>query len=206
MARRPSWARRLARRGARRWLAALLAAGTVGGGLHLVLTRPAPDDVPVLVATRELPLGSTMSASDVEVVMLPPRAVPATGLSAAADATGQVLAAPVVEGEMLTQSDLRTSGLLSGMPSGTVAVFLPVQDAAVASAIGSGDVVDVRSPVDGSTVADAARVLQSLSTGGATGLWLVVDPSTAGDLAAARGADPLGATLLVALRSDSTGE
>ena len=140
------------------------------------------------------------------MVRLPPRAVPASGLRDAADATGQVLVAPVVEGEILTGSDLRTSGLLSGMPSGTVAVFVPLQDAAVASAAGAGDLVDVHSPVDGSTVAAAARVLRSLSSADATGLWLAVDPDTARGLAAARGADPLGAALLVALRADDTHE
>lgn len=204
--RRSAWRSSLARRGVRRWIAALLAAATVGGALHLVLARPAPDDVPALVAARALPLGAVVGAGDVEVRMLPPRALPDSALRDPTDAAGEVAVAPVVAGEVLTRSDLRTSGLLSGMPPGTVAVFVPLQDVAVAAAVRAGDVVDVHSPVDGSVVADGSRVLRSLTDGDATGLWLAVDPPTAAALAAARGADPLGAALLVALRAQEARE
>lgn len=182
-----------------------MAAATVAGALHLVLNRPEPDDVPVLVATRTLPVGATVGDDDVAVELLPPRAVPSAALVDPQQALDQVVGAPVVQGAILTEVDLRTSALLEGMPSGTVAVFVPLQDAAVPGASTPGDLVDVHSPVDGSLVAEQVRVLRA-TTGETPGLWLAVDAATSRSLATARGADPLGAALLVALHGDATRE
>ncbi|WP_083652720.1 MULTISPECIES: SAF domain-containing protein [Serinicoccus] len=182
----------------RRWLAAALAAITVGGSLHLVLTRPQPDEVPVVVAARQLAVGTTLSARDTELRHVPPDLLPEGFLSAAPE-VGASLAVPVQAGEVLTTADLRTSALLDGL-EGEVAVWLPVTDAAVATATVAGDRIDVHSPVDGDRVARGALVLRP-GTGEEPGLWVAVDEGTAGDLAAARGADPLGAALLVAVRA-----
>ncbi len=182
---------------ARRWVAAVLAAAVVGGGLHLVLSRPGPEDVPVVVATRMLPVGAGLREGDTEVRRLPPTALPAGALDHP-PAEGARLAVPLQAGEVLTGGDLRTSGLLEGLP-GRVAVFVPLGDGVVAEALAAGDEVDVHSPVDGTVVAEEALVLQARA-GEAPGVWLAVDESTAGALAAARGADPVGAALLLALR------
>ncbi|MFK5581986.1 SAF domain-containing protein [Serinicoccus sp. LYQ131] len=194
-------ARRWSTPGLRRVAAAVLAGVTVAGGLHLVLGRPAPDDVPVVLAARQLSVGQVLDAADVEVVLLPPRARPAGALTDLGAAHGARLVTPVGAGEVLTSSDLRTTGLLAGMPPGTVAVFVPLADEAVALAATPGDLVDVHGP-DGAVVAREGLVLRSPQPG-TSGLWLAVDTGTAQELAGARGADPLGAALQVALRPPS---
>ena len=182
---------------ARRWAAAGLAALVVGGGLHLVVSQPRPEDVPVVVASRGLPVGAPVREGDVELRHLPGSALPEGALQdvPAGDARAAV---PLQAGEVLSAADLRTSALLEGLP-GRVAVFVPLGESAVAEAVGAGDEVDVHSPVDGSPVAREALVLRT-RVGEAPGLWLAVDEVTATGLAAARGADPAGAALSVALR------
>ncbi len=182
----------------RRWLAAALAALTVGGSLHLVLQRPGPGEVPALVAVRDLPVGTVPRAADTELRHLPPDALPA-GVLTERPPAGAALAVPVQAGEVLTGADLRGSALLDGLAD-VVAVYLPVADAAVAQTAGAGDRVDVHSPVDGAVVAREALVLRSTSAQ-SPGLWVAVDEPTAAALAAARGADPLGTALLVALHA-----
>lgn|GEM_PF-6024856 len=189
--------RRLSHASVRRWLAAALAAVVVGGGLHLVLSQPRPEDVPVVVATRLLSVGTPLGPGDTELRHLPPDALPAGALTTAPTGSAH-LAVPLQQGEVLTRADLRTSGLLAGVDD-AVAVFVPLADAAVAEATGAGDEVDVHSPVDGAVVARQALVLQA-RTGDQPGLWLAVEEDTAAGLAAARGADPLGAAMLVAVR------
>ncbi|WP_299518645.1 SAF domain-containing protein [uncultured Serinicoccus sp.] len=182
---------------ARRWVAAGLAALVVGGGLHLVVSQPRPEDVAAVVAARALPVGAPLGEGDTELRHLPESALPAGALRElpAGDARAAV---PLQAGEILSAADLRTSALLEGLP-GRVAVFVPLGEAALAEAMGSGDVVDVHSPVEGSVVAREALVLQ-VRGGEAAGLWLAVEEDTAVGLAAARGADPVGAALSVALR------
>ncbi|ANS78778.1 hypothetical protein SGUI_1382 [Serinicoccus hydrothermalis] len=186
----------------RRWLAAVLAATTVGGSLHLVLGRPQPGEVPAVVAVRTLPVGATLTARDTQLRHVPPDVLP-EGHLAEPPAEGSSLAVPLQAGEVLTAADLRTSSLLAGLDD-VVAVYLPVADAAVAGATLAGDRIDVHSPVDGSTVASEALVLRA-GAGEEPGLWVAVDERTASELAAARGADPLGAALLVAVRAGDTG-
>ncbi len=182
---------------ARRWVAAGLAALVVGGGLHLVVSQPRPEDVPVVVAARALPVGAPLTPGDTELRQLPEAALPAGALHEL-PAGGAQAAVPLQAGEILSAADLRTSALLAGLP-GRVAVFVPLGEPAVAEALGAGDAVDVHSPVDGSVVAREALVLRT-RVGEAPGLWLAVEEDTAAGLAAARGADPAGAALGVALR------
>lgn len=182
----------------RRVAAALLAAATVGLTVHVLLARPAPEDVPALVAARAVPAGSVLGGPDLEVRHLPPRALPHGALADPADALGRPVAAPLAAGEVLTGQDLGTSGLLSGLDGDRLAVFLPLAEPAVPQAVTPADRVDVHSPVDGSVVVQEALVLRA-STGEEPGLWLAVDRAGAESLAVARGADPAGAALQVAL-------
>lgn len=177
----------------------MLAALTVAGSLHLVLSRPSPRDVPVVVAVHQLAVGDQVGAQDVEVLLLPPRGQPDAALVDPSQAYGHQLVTPVGAGEILTTGALRTTGLLAGLPAGSVAVFVPLAEEAVARAATPGDLVDVHSPVDGTVVARQSLVLAA-GQDEATGLWVAVTPGTAEALAAARGADPLGAAMQVALR------
>lgn len=182
----------------RRVAAALLAALTVGLAVHLAVSRPAPDEVKALVATRPVPLGQVVSAGDVELRHLPPRALPAGALTSAEPALGRTAAVPLVEGRVLVSDDLSTAGLLQGLPEHLAAVYLPLSEPEVPAALGAADRVDVHSPVDGSVVVAAALVLRA-SAGERPGVWLAVDPAGAEALAAARGADPAGAALQLTL-------
>lgn len=183
-------------------LAAALAALTAGGTAYAALDRPAADAVPVLVAARELPVGHRLTAGDVQVRDLPAQAVPTGALTDSGTVLDGRVVAPLAEGEPVTSLDLRTSALLAGQPAGTLAVFLPLAEPAVAAALGAADRVDVHSPVDGSVVVDGALVLRT-DAGEPPGVWLAVDPAGARALAAARGADPVGTALQVALRPRS---
>lgn len=183
----------------RRWLAAGLAAVTVAVAMYVVLNRPAPEDVPALVTRSAVPLGQPLKAGDVEVQLLPPQALPAGALASPDDVVGRVVVAPLVAREVITPVDVSTAGLLTGQPEGTVAVFVPVAEPSVPQALNPADRVDVHSPVDGQVVVPAALVLRT-SIGEDSGLWLAVDPDGARAIATARGADPAGAALQIAVR------
>lgn len=154
--------------------------------------------MPALVAVRELPAGHLLSAGDVQVRAVPTAAVPAGALTGTVAALDRTLVSPLARGEVLTALDLRTSALLRGSVAGTVAVFLPLSEPAVAASVEAADRVDVHSPVDGSVVVSRALVLRAVGDE-RPGLWLAVDATGARALAAARGADPVGASLQVAL-------
>lgn len=192
----------------------MLAAVAVGGTAYAALGRPPDGGVPVVVATREVPVGAVLSSGDVAVRQLPPAAVPPTALDDPAQVVGRPVAAVLSEGEALTPHDVRTGSLLVGQPRGSVAVWLPLPDPAVAEALSAGDRVDVHSPVDGRRVVEDALVLAvragasgpggligttSLSREGG-GAWLALSPERSAAMAAARGADPAGAALLLAVR------
>lgn len=184
----------------RRTLAAALAALTAGGTAYLVLDRPSADAVPVLVAVRELPVGHRLTDGDVHVQDRPARAVPVGAVTRTEAALDRTVVAPLAQGETVTVLDLRTSALLAGLADGTVAVFLPLSEPAVAASVEAADLVDVHSPVDGSVVVARALVLRA-GEGERPGVWLAVDRTGAQALAAARGADPVGASLQVALHA-----
>ena len=189
----------------RRVAAALLAALTVGLALQLALTRPAPEDVPALVAVRAVPPGQVVRAGDVQVRRLPPQALPDAVLTSAEQAIDRPAAVPLVAGRTLVAADLHTASLLTGLAEGTTAVFLPLAEAEVPAALVPADRVDVHSPVDGSVVVPGAVVLRT--TGGERpGAWLAVDRAGAQALAVARGSDPAGASLQIALLTTPSGE
>lgn len=188
----------------RRTLAAVLAAVTVGLVTHLVLSRPSPDDVVALVAARDVPVGATLGPSDVELRHLPERALPRGALTDAGTALGLRAAVPLTAGRALVPDDLRHSALLEGLTEGTVAAYLPLAEPEVPAALGAGDRVDVHSPLDGTVVVTDALVLRS-ATGERPGLWVAVDTLGAQALAAARGADPAGASMQVSLQAHPDG-
>ncbi|MFK5645362.1 hypothetical protein ACI3ET_02425 [Ornithinimicrobium sp. LYQ121] len=202
----------------RRVAAALLAAVVVAGLTRLTVARPAPGTTPVVVATGEVGVGSELTAGVLGVLHLPVDAVPLHALTRVEEAVGHRASTVLSTGEVLTRHDLGTASLLSGQPPDLVAVWLPLPDGALVVALTAGDRVDLHSPVDGRPVVEDALVLRvdtgrgpppgaggvgGLVGGGAdgpAGVWLALDSGDAVALAAARGADPSGAALLVALR------
>lgn len=177
----------------------------------------------MVVATRSVPVGAVLSTGDVSVRQLPATAVPATALADPALAVGHPVAGVLSEGEVLTVHDVGTGSLLAGQPTGHLAVWLPLTEPAVVEALTAGDRVDVLSPVDGRQVVQDVTVLavrRGVSgaasspglmggAGGAgregLGAWLALAAEQSRALAAARGADPAGGALLLALHPAPSG-
>ena len=125
----------------RRMVAALLAGLAVLTGVRAA-SMPATEMTAVVVAADDLPGGSTLTLHDVTTVELPLDAVPSGALPRAEAVDGRVLAAPLREGEPLTDVRLVAPGLLDGYP-GLVAAPVRVADPAVVRLLGVGDRVDL---------------------------------------------------------------
>lgn len=180
---RPDWTRTVA---ARRIAAGLLVVLAAAAAL-----RPDPGAAtrPVLVATRDLAPGTTLTSADVKIESRSAATVPdgaQTDVAAAVDAT---LAGPARRGEMLT--DVRLLGpRLTEATAGPDAriVSLHLADGALVELIRPGDVVDVLA--GGSTTAGTDAEPEVIATDAVVTL---VSPRAAG---AAAGADRV---VLVAL-------
>lgn len=142
----------------RRPLAGLVAAGAVAAGVQAV-APPAPATSPVLVATRDLAAGATLSADDVAVRRWPVDAVP-DGTATAGDVVGRVLAAPLRTGEPVTDVRVGAAGFATTEP-GLTAVPVRLPDPGVAGLLAPGDRIDLiaTDPADGDAETVAEHVL-----------------------------------------------
>jgi Flp pilus assembly protein CpaB len=135
-----SFARRV-RRGVlahRRLLAFLLTASAVAIGLSA--TRPDPPDTSTMpVASRDLPVGTVLTAADLTDVTTDPGSVPADLAEAP---LGERLAAPLRRGEPVTDVRLVGPSLTEGRPD-LVAVPVRLPDAEMAGLLHVGDTVDL---------------------------------------------------------------
>jgi len=107
--------------------------------------REANSTVPMLVAARDLPPGTTLRAGDVEVSRLPPSLRPPAALTTPAQVTGRVLASATTAGEPLTRARLvgpENSRLSTGDPTASAVPFR-LADPAVAGLLTPGARVDV---------------------------------------------------------------
>jgi pilus assembly protein CpaB len=129
----------------RRTLAASLAAVAVITGI--AAARPAPPPATdVFVAAADLPGGSLLSRSDIEVRGLPTAFVPTGALRPGqAGVEGRVLAGPMRAGEVMTDVRLVGASLLAGYDAGGGLVAAPVRigDAGAVGLIRPGDRVDL---------------------------------------------------------------
>ena len=134
------WPRRLA---IRRVVAVLLV--LAAAALALRPQSRSADTVPILVAARDLPPGTTLHASDMAVSHLAPSLRPAAALTDPAQATGRVLAGATTAGEPLTAARLvgaENTRLATGDRS-AAAVPFRLADPAVAGLLTPGLRVDV---------------------------------------------------------------
>lgn len=202
--------------GLRRIAAALLLATVVALLARGLLADTPTDGEPVLVARREVPIGALLTAGDVELRPMPAQLVPEGAVTDPSTALGMPVSAVLTPGQVVTAHAVRTGSLLRGQPGGTSAMWLPLPDLAVAQGLSAGDRVDVHSPVDGAPVVLEVLVVAARSPGPggsgpaglmggsggareAPGVWLAVSAEQARALAAARGADPAGGALLLAI-------
>jgi Flp pilus assembly protein CpaB len=122
----------------RRPLAALCAGVAVVGGVHAARPTP-PPTVAVTVAARDLPAGSILTRDDLAVRRFPTADAPAGSGPAA---VGRTLAAPVREGEAVTDVRLVSPSLVSGFPD-RVAMPVRIADADAAGLLRAGDHIDL---------------------------------------------------------------
>jgi Flp pilus assembly protein CpaB len=121
----------------RRLLAALAVGAAVLVGLQAVAPAP-PPTVPVWTAGRDLPSGTVLAAGDLVAAAYPPDVVPHGVVRDPREVLGATLAAPLRQGEPVTQVRTVGAGLLQGYP-GTTAVPLRITDADVVDLLRVGD-------------------------------------------------------------------
>lgn len=142
---------------------ALLAATAVwvvaGPVLRSAGVVPAPAGVSVVVAVREVPVGTALSGADVRLESRQAGQSPESAVGSLADAVGKVTAGPVGPGEVVTSYRLQGPDQLAGLPSGRLAVAAPVTDPALLASIHPGDTVTLLAPGTGQAVADRVVVL-----------------------------------------------
>jgi pilus assembly protein CpaB len=197
--------------GPRRLIAALCAGVAVLAAIKAV-TPPADRTVLVWAAAHDLSGGSPLTPKDLRPEALPMGSVPAGVLRAGTQVIGRLLAAPVRQGEPLTDVRLLGPALLTALPDpGLVAVPVRVADGSAAAAlVHPGDIVDVLAVDDTDsgratgrpvTVASAVRVVAVPARGGVAGdggglVVVAANRAQADALAAAS----VGARLSLALR------
>lgn len=150
------------------WNRRLLGAGLLAGSVALTisaLSPAAPDTVRVVVAARDVPGGTTLGRDHAELTQVPAGSVPAGALTTRDAWVGRVLAAPVRQGEVLTDVRLVGASLVESYGDRFVAVPVRVADAASAALLRPGDVIDVLAAaapeVPGDPAVVRARVVAS---------------------------------------------
>jgi len=141
----------------RRLLAALCLGLAVLSGLRVVAGPPPPTE-PLLVAARDLPAGTVLSADDLTTRRVPVGVAPVAAVSRA-DVLGRTLAAPLTAGEPVTVVRLMAPGLLDGYP-GLVAVPVRIPDPDSVALLQVGDRIDLLAtdPGGGGTALVARQV------------------------------------------------
>ena len=120
-----------------------LAAASAGLAVLLfaVTLRPTSADlVDVIVASADLPAGSTLTEQDLAVDAIPADYVPPGAVTNPADALGRMIASGIASGEPITSSRLVTTGPRS---DGLHTVPVRLADAEAATLLSPGSVVDL---------------------------------------------------------------
>lgn len=169
----------------RRSIAATLAG--LGTLIALSILIPSPgSQTKVLVTTRALSAGTTLTASDFTSKSLPDDLAWSTLPADPTEIMGRVLAHSLSSNQPISRSDLIGSGLLAGLPENYVAVSIPVNASTSASLLNVGNVIDVYgTSTDGFNtgvlIASRARILalpsnskSTIFSGGSTTSSIIV--------------------------------
>ena len=142
----------------RRVVSALLAATAVV--LVVLQLRPPPEPLtPVVVASRDVPAGAVLTATDLRLERVAQGAAQPGALVAAADAVGRRVGAGLARGEHLTASRLVPRGAFDGLPAGRVALHVVSADPAAVDLLAPGLSARVYPVAGGPALALAATVL-----------------------------------------------
>ena len=125
----------------RRPLAVICAAGALLAGVEAA-SAPPEELVAVVVAAGDLDGGRRLGPDDLRTVSFRAATLPAGTLGSEAAAVGRVLAAPLRDGEPVTDVRLVAPGLLEGYP-GLVAAPVRVADRGTVDLVRVGDPVDL---------------------------------------------------------------
>lgn len=120
----------------------MAAVATAIGVLTLVqaLTPPEPPTTPVVVASRDVPGGTEVTADDLAVVQVPNELVPDAALADPSDATGRVLTATTPRGVPVTLPALLTPHALS---PGRALAPVRFADSGLVQVLRVGDRIDI---------------------------------------------------------------
>ena len=109
--------------------------------LFAVTLRPTSADlVDVIVASADLPAGSTLTEQDLAVDAMPADYVPPGAVTNPADALGRMIASGIASGEPITSSRLVST---ASRPDGLHTVPVRLADAEAATLLSPGSVVDL---------------------------------------------------------------
>ncbi|MFP3459237.1 Flp pilus assembly protein CpaB [Arthrobacter globiformis] len=143
----------------RRLAVALLLCAAAGIAVHQLTPAPA-QTVNALAAARDLPAGANLNGSDVRTVRVPPAMVPEGTFADGTGLAGKQLAAPLRQGQLLTDAQLVGPGLLTGAPPGSAAVPLRMADPSSIQLVSPGQLVNVvLTSGNGYEQASASKVL-----------------------------------------------
>ena len=180
----------------RRGVAAVLAGVTVFATLSAVTSRDTSDLVPVVVASRLIVAGSTVTDTDVRVARMPRQAVPDGALVRTQDATGKVAGTGIRAGQILT--DLTLVGGATG--DGTVVLSVKLDNPELASLAPPGTRVTLYATTSAQPVASHVLVVAVPAVGGGN----VLSPSSATVLLVRVTADQAGAITMAMSSSTLT--
>lgn len=109
------------------------------------LSPPRPDLVSMVVVDRALAAGSTLAATDVRVVSVPPGALPPDAVQDVGEAVGRTVAVNVTPGTVVSAPVLSTD-LAGQAPPGTVIAAVRLAEPALADLLEPGMRVDLLAP------------------------------------------------------------
>lgn len=160
----------------------------VAGGVARAATSPHGPPVPVLVATRDLPVGHQLAPDDLRRTMWPRDLVPA---GAAGELSGTVVGA-LPAGAIATDRHVAVNGVTAALPSGQAAVPVPAE---ALPALPAGTRLDVvAADLDGG-VQVLARSATVVANAGEI-VWVAVATDEAPAVAGAAGRGSLSVVLL----------
>jgi len=139
----------------RRGVAAVLAGVTVFAALSAVTGKDTADLVAVVVASRDVAAGSTVTDTDVKVVRMPRQAVPDGVLTQTQDAIGKVAGTGIRSGQILT--DLTLVG--GATTDGTVVLSVKLENPELASLAPPGTRVTLYATTSAQPVASHVLVV-----------------------------------------------
>lgn len=180
----------------RRGVAAVLAGVTVFATLSALTGKDTSDLVQVVVASRLVVAGSTVTDTDVRVARMPRQAVPDGALVRTQDAIGKVAGTGVRAGQILT--DLTLVGGATG--DGTVVLSVKLDNPQLASLAPPGTRVTLYATTSAQAVASHVLVVAVPAVGGGN----VLSPSSATVLLVRVTADQAGAITMAMASSTLT--